>query len=115
MVLLKKEEEVVANEKRAKLHWKKNKARNSLSWKAKRQGYLGKAAEQAKVDAKAKAIVAAEKDVVKVDNQLIIKTDPIYFDYNLWYIRRDTRPVLDKVIDPWRSIQQWLSEISSHR
>jgi hypothetical protein len=31
----------------------------------KRQGYLGKAAEQAKVDAKAKAIVAAEKMLLK--------------------------------------------------
>jgi hypothetical protein len=41
----------------------------------------------------------AEKDVIKVDGQLIIKTDPIYFDYDLWYIRRETRPVLDKVID----------------
>jgi hypothetical protein len=61
-------------------------------------------------------LLAAEKDVVKVDNQLIIKTDPIYFDYNLWYIRRDTRPVLDKVIDLMKKHPTMIVEISSlHR
>jgi outer membrane protein OmpA-like peptidoglycan-associated protein len=121
IVLLKKEEEVVAQMKREQeiALQEKNKASEiALVEKAKKDKAVAasKAAEQAKVDAKAKAnaIVAAEKDVVKVDNQLIIKTDPIYFDYNLWYIRRDTRPVLDKVIDLMKKHPTMIVEISSH-
>lgn len=31
-------------------------------------------------------------------DRLLIKTEPIYFDYDLWYIRKESKPILNKVI-----------------
>jgi outer membrane protein OmpA-like peptidoglycan-associated protein/tetratricopeptide (TPR) repeat protein len=59
-------------------------------------------------------IVAAEKDVVKVKNQLIIKTDPIYFDYDLWYIRKESKPILNRVIELMKKYPEMVVEIGSH-
>ena len=121
IVVLKKEEEAVAQLKKEQeiALQEKNKALEiALAEKAKKDKATAaiKAVEQAKLDeiAKTNAIVAAEKDVIKVDGQLIIKTDPIYFDYDLWYIRRETRPVLDKVIDLMKKHPAMVVEIGSH-
>ncbi|HKO78288.1 MAG TPA: carboxypeptidase regulatory-like domain-containing protein, partial [Flavobacterium sp.] len=54
---------------------------------------------EAKKKEKAAAIVAAEKDVVKDKDRLIIKTEPIYFDYDLWYIRKDSKKILNRVVE----------------
>ena len=121
IVVLKKEEEAVVQLKKEqeKALQEKNKAKEiALVEKAKKDKANAaiKAVEQAKVDEKAKvnAIVSTEKDVAKVDSQVIIKTDPIYFDYSLWYIRRETKPVLDKVINLMKKHPTMIVEIGSH-
>jgi hypothetical protein len=55
---------------------------------------------------KSYTILANEKDVVKDKDRLIIKTDPIYFDYNLWYIRKDSKTILNKVVALMKNIQK---------
>ncbi|MFK7049268.1 Photosystem I P700 chlorophyll a apoprotein A2 [Flavobacterium columnare] len=63
---------------------------------------------------KVKEILAKEKDIIAQKDKLVIKTDPIYFDYDLWYIRRDSKPVLDKVIDLMKKYPDMVVEIGSH-
>lgn len=59
-------------------------------------------------------IKATEKDVVEDRGRLVIKTDPIYFDYDLWYIRKDSRPILDRVVDLMKKYPEMVVEIGSH-
>lgn len=74
-----------------------------------------KVVAEAKKKEKIKEIVAAEKDVVKDDkDRLIIKTEPIYFDYDLWYIRRDSKPILDRVVELMNKYPNMKVEIGSH-
>ena len=72
-----------------------------------------KEAEQKKKE-KVDKIIAQEKDVVKEKDKLVIKTEPIYFDYDLWYIRRDSKPILDRVIDLMNKYPEMVVEIGSH-
>jgi outer membrane protein OmpA-like peptidoglycan-associated protein len=60
------------------------------------------------------AIVAAEKDVVKDKDRLIIKTDPIYFDYNMWYIRKESKKILNRVVELMNKYPEMVVEIGSH-
>lgn len=69
---------------------------------------------EAKKKEKAAAIVAAEKDVVKDKDRLIIKTEPIYFDYDLWYIRKDSRKILNRVVELMNKYPEMVVEIGSH-
>lgn len=64
---------------------------------------------------KIEKIIAEEKDVVK-DNKdrLVIKTEPIYFDYDLWYIRRDSKVILDRVVELMNKYPDMVVEIGSH-
>lgn len=59
-------------------------------------------------------IIANEKDVIKDKDRLIIKTDPIYFDYNLWYIRKESKPILNRVIEIMKKYPAMVIEIGSH-
>ncbi|MBW4361776.1 OmpA family protein [Flavobacterium taihuense] len=68
----------------------------------------------AKKKEKTAAIVAAEKDVVKDKDRLIIKTDPIYFDYNMWYIRKESKRILNRVIELMNKYPEMVVEIGSH-
>lgn len=72
--------------------------------------------EAAKVKKKEKTdhIIANEKDVVKVKDRLLIKTDPIYFDYDLWYIRKESKPILNRVIELMKKYPDMVVEIGSH-
>lgn len=72
--------------------------------------------EKAKIQKKQKidAIISNEKDVVKDKDRIVIKTDPIYFDYNLWYIRRDSKPILNRVIELMKKYPNMILEIGSH-
>ena len=73
------------------------------------------AATEIKKKEKIKQILTEEKDVVK-DNKdrLIIKTDPIYFDYNMWYIRKESKVVLGRVIALMKKYPDMIIEIGSH-
>lgn len=60
------------------------------------------------------AIVAAEKDVIRDKDRLIIKTDPIYFDYNMWYIRKESKKILNRVVELMNKYPEMVVEIGSH-
>ncbi|MGK4566072.1 OmpA family protein [Flavobacterium sp. 3HN19-14] len=63
---------------------------------------------------KVEKIIAAEKDIVKDKDRLLIKTEPIYFDYDLWYIRKESKPILNKVIALMKKYPDMVVEIGSH-
>lgn len=67
--------------------------------------------KQSRID----AIMAKEPDVITdINGRLIIKTDPIYFDYDLWYIRKESKPILDRVIELMNLYPKIIIEIGSH-
>ncbi|MCY1371843.1 peptidoglycan-associated lipoprotein [compost metagenome] len=59
-------------------------------------------------------LLADEKDVVRDKDRLLIKTEPIYFDYDLWYIRKESKPILNKVIGLMKKYPDMVVEIGSH-
>jgi outer membrane protein OmpA-like peptidoglycan-associated protein/tetratricopeptide (TPR) repeat protein len=63
---------------------------------------------------KIEKIIAEEKDVVKEKDRLIIKTDPIYFDYNLWYIRKESKIILNRIVELMKKYPDMVVEIGSH-
>jgi outer membrane protein OmpA-like peptidoglycan-associated protein len=69
---------------------------------------------QIKKKEKINNIIANEKDVVRDKDRLIIKTDPIYFDYDLWYIRKESKPILNRVIEIMKKYPDMVVEIGSH-
>lgn len=97
---LKKKEAVLAQEQNKK----------DLVIAAKKDKDLAEVKKKEKIE----AIVANEKDVVQEKNRLIIKTDPIYFDYNLWYIRKDSKPILNRVVELMKKYPEMVVEIGSH-
>lgn len=72
------------------------------------------AAAEVKKKEKVEQILAQEKDVVRDKDRLIIKTDPIYFDYNMWYIRKESKVVLGRVIALMKKYPDMIIEIGSH-
>ncbi|MDX6181877.1 OmpA family protein [Flavobacterium sp. Fl-77] len=71
-------------------------------------------ADQARKKEKINQIIANEKDVVRDKDRLIIKTDPIYFDYNMWYIRKESKVVLGRVVALMKKYPDMIIEIGSH-
>jgi len=72
-------------------------------------------AAEVKKKEKVDQILKQEKDVIKDDkNRLIIKTDPIYFDYNMWYIRKESKVVLSRVVTLMNKYPGMVIEIGSH-
>lgn len=71
-------------------------------------------ANEAKKKEKVKQILDQEKDVVKDKDRLLIKTDPIYFDYDLWYIRKESKVVLGRVVELMKKYPEMVIEIGSH-
>jgi outer membrane protein OmpA-like peptidoglycan-associated protein len=59
-------------------------------------------------------IMAKEKDVVRDGDRLLIRTEPIYFDYDLWYIRKESKPILNRVIGLMKKYPAMVVEIGSH-
>jgi outer membrane protein OmpA-like peptidoglycan-associated protein len=52
--------------------------------------------------------------VVKDKDRLIIKTDPIYFDYNMWYIRKESKRILNRIVELMNKYPDMVIEIGSH-
>lgn len=69
---------------------------------------------QAEKKKRIEKLLADEKDVVKDKDRLLIKTEPIYFDYDLWYIRKESKPILNKVIGLMKKYPDMVVEIGSH-
>jgi len=59
-------------------------------------------------------IIADEDAIEKVKGKIIIKTDEINFDYNLWYLRRDSKKAIDKVIALMKKYPDMIIEIGTH-
>ncbi|MDR6301387.1 OmpA family protein [Mesonia maritima] len=82
-----------------------------------------KIAEQKRIEAEKAAkkeritkIVVEEEAIIKDEkkDRFLIKTEPIYFDYDLWYIRKESRVVLDKVIALLKKYPTMKLEIGTH-
>ncbi|HTG66500.1 MAG TPA: OmpA family protein [Flavobacterium sp.] len=102
--------EAIKKEELAILEQKKKEA-ELLAEKKKKEAVI--VAEKAKKE-KIAAVIAAEKDIVKDKDRLLIKTDPIYFDYDLWYIRKESKPILNRVIELMKKYPDMVVEIGSH-
>ncbi len=108
----KRKQEIILEEEKKKKDALAIIALNEATKKAKADEIV---AAEAKKKEKVKQIIAQEKDVVK-DNKdrLIIKTDPIYFDYNMWYIRKESKVVLGRVVALMNKYPDMVIEIGSH-
>lgn len=63
---------------------------------------------------KVESILSKEKDVVRDKGRLIIKTPPIYFDFDLWYIRKESKIILNRVVELMKKYPEMEVEIGSH-
>jgi len=118
---IKQEEKIITENKRKQeiIIEENNKKKEALAAielkekekKAKEQEIV---AAEVKKKEKVQEILAKEKDVVKDKDRLIIKTDPIYFDYNMWYIRKESKVVLGRVVELMKKYPGMVIEIGSH-
>mgnify|MGYP003676538495 CR=1 FL=1 len=60
------------------------------------------------------AIIAKEDAIVKDKERIVIKTEEIHFDYSLWYLRRESRERLAKVITIMKQNPGMVIEIGTH-
>lgn len=118
---IKKEEKQIAENKRKQeiIIEEENKKKAELAaielkQKEKKAKEAEIAAAEVKKQEKVKEILAQEKDVVKDKDRLLIKTDPIYFDYNMWYIRKESKVVLGRVVELMKKYPGMVIEIGSH-
>ncbi|KAF2081867.1 OmpA family protein [Flavobacterium sharifuzzamanii] len=118
---IKKEEKQIAENKRKQeiIIEEENKKKEALAAvalkeKEKKAKEAAIVAAEVKKQEKVKEILAKEKDVVKDKDRLIIKTDPIYFDYDLWYIRKESKVILGRVVELMKKYPSMVIEIGSH-
>lgn len=107
----KRKQEIIIEEENKK---KAELAAIELKQKEKKAKEAAIVAAEVKKQEKVKEILAQEKDVVRDKDRLIIKTDPIYFDYNMWYIRKESKVVLGRVVDLMKKYPGMVIEIGSH-
>ncbi|KAF2331631.1 OmpA family protein [Flavobacterium nitrogenifigens] len=118
---IKKEEKEIAENKRKQeiIIEEENKKKEALvalelKEKEKKAKEAAIVAAEVRKQEKVKEILAKEKDVVKDKDRLIIKTDPIYFDYDLWYIRKESKVILGRVVELMKKYPEMVIEIGSH-
>ncbi|WJS96972.1 OmpA family protein [Flavobacterium johnsoniae] len=118
---IKQEEKLIAENKRKQeiIIEENNKKKEALAAielkeKEKKAKEAAIVAAEVKKKEKVQEILAQEKDVVKDKDRLIIKTDPIYFDYNMWYIRKESKVVLGRVVELMKKYPGMVIEIGSH-
>ncbi|KRB57020.1 OmpA family protein [Flavobacterium sp. Root186] len=107
----KRQQEIIIEEENKK---KEVLAAVELKQKEKKAKEAEIAAAEVKKNEKVKQILEQEKDVVRDKDRLIIKTDPIYFDYNMWYIRKESKVVLGRVVALMNKYPGMVIEIGSH-
>ncbi|WP_366186824.1 OmpA family protein [Flavobacterium ovatum] len=107
---IKKEDQAIIAEKQAQAKARLERQKRDKEVAEKR------AVQEAEVKKKEKVatIIATEKDIVKEKDRLVIKTDPIYFDYDLWYIRKESKPILNRVVELMKKYPEMVVEIGSH-
>ncbi|TYP97996.1 WD40 repeat protein [Tenacibaculum adriaticum] len=84
--------------------------------KAKEQEQKVKDAEKLELNKKKdiENIIAKEKDIIKDKDRIIVKTEQINFDYKLWYLRRDTKKAIDRVITLMKKYPSMIIEVGTH-
>ncbi|MFC0779324.1 OmpA family protein [Flavobacterium sp. HJSW_4] len=119
--IIKQEEKQIAENKRKQeiIIEEENKKKEALAAielkdKEKKAKEAAIVAAEIRKNEKVKEILAKEKDIVKDKDRLIIKTDPIYFDYNMWYIRKESKVVLGRVVELLKKYPDMKIEIGSH-
>jgi outer membrane protein OmpA-like peptidoglycan-associated protein/tetratricopeptide (TPR) repeat protein len=108
--MIKKEEEIAIQKKKNEEIALLEKGKKDKQIAAQKEIEIAQIKKKEKID----NIIASEKDVVKDKDRLIIKTDPIYFDYDLWYIRKESKPILNRVIEIMKKYPNMVVEIGSH-
>ncbi len=108
--MIKKEEEIAIQKKKNKEIALLEKDKKDKQIFAQKEIEIAQIKKKEKID----NIIAAEKDVIKDKDRLIIKTDPIYFDYDLWYIRKESKLILNRVIEIMKKYPDMVVEIGSH-
>lgn len=75
-----------------------------------------KAKEEAKKqrDHKIQDVIQKEDAIVREKDRTIIQTEEIHFDYSLWYLRRESRERLGKVIQIMKDNPGMVVEIGTH-
>ncbi|QCX01100.1 flagellar motor protein MotB [Aggregatimonas sangjinii] len=63
---------------------------------------------------KIEQVIAKEEAIVKQDERIVFKTEEIHFDYSLWYLRRESRERLAKVIEIMKANPGMVIEIGTH-
>ncbi|MFH6997183.1 OmpA family protein [Flavobacterium sp. FlaQc-57] len=118
---IKQEEKIIAENKRKQeiIIEEENKKKEALvaielKQKEKKAKEAEVVAAEVRKNEKVKQILEKEKDVIKDKDRLIIKTDPIYFDYDLWYIRKESKVVLGRVVELMKKYPEMVIEIGSH-
>ena len=61
-----------------------------------------------------KKVIITNSSIVKEKELVVIKTPDIRFDYNMWYLRRETRIAVDEVIKIMKSHKEIKVEIGTH-
>lgn len=107
----KRKQEIIIEEENKK---KEALAAIELKQKEKKVKEAEVVAAEIRKNEKVKQILEKEKDVIKDKDRLIIKTDPIYFDYDLWYIRKESKVVLGRVVELMKKYPEMVIEIGSH-
>ncbi|MBW2961072.1 OmpA family protein [Mesonia aestuariivivens] len=99
-------EKAIAQEKEKKLQQEKEKIHQQQLKKQQK-----KHQEKQKL---IKRIIQQEPSIVEKKEKTVIKTEPIYFDYDLWYIRKESRKTLQKVISLLKKYPEMKIEIGTH-
>lgn len=99
----KREEEKTAEEERI-LKEKENNERNKEAQEKAEKERIKKIAQT----------IQKEDAIVKEGERTIIKTEEIHFDYSLWYLRRESRERLGKVIQIMKDNPGMVVEIGTH-
>jgi outer membrane protein OmpA-like peptidoglycan-associated protein len=110
--VIKQEEELLAQQKKKEEEIAEQKKKEEEEVQKEKEKEVAEVKKKEKVE----KIIAQEKDVIK-DNKdrLVIKTDdPIYYDYNLWYIRKDSKTTLKHVIEIMNKYPDMILEIGAH-
>ena len=59
-------------------------------------------------------VIAKEEAIIKKENRTIVEIGEIHFDYSLWYVRREARQRLDKLVEIMKNNPGMVIEIGTH-
>ncbi|WP_209402031.1 OmpA family protein [Pseudozobellia sp. WGM2] len=59
-------------------------------------------------------VIAKEDAIIKKENRTIVEIGEIHFDYSLWYVRREARQRLDKLVEIMKNNPGMVIEIGTH-